>query len=173
MKFPETRDVRFMCRGQENDSSPDSPMHTYRCIGRYEKVFRPIKWVYGWRASPVSKARKCIGATEILRSSFWLSRTGSVPAKSRQQHIWRDPLAAVVNGITPTNSTTSGPNLTYTLIGGTSSSLRHHHQNQLLIVATIKPKQFTLAIRNELAVSVVMENSQLVVIQLDLTPIGS
>lgn len=72
-----------------------------------------------WRASPVSKARKCIGATE---SSFWLSRTGSVPAKSRQQHIWRDPLAAVVNGITPTNSTTSGPNLTYTLIGGTSSS---------------------------------------------------
>lgn len=43
----------------------------------------------------------------------------------------------------------------------------------MLIVATIKPKQFTLAIRNELAVSVVMDKSQLVVIQLDLTPIGS
>jgi hypothetical protein len=43
----------------------------------------------------------------------------------------------------------------------------------MLIVAAIKPKQFTLAIRNELAVSVVMENSQFVVIQLDLTPIGS
>lgn len=162
-----------MCRGQENDSSPDSPMHTYRCIGRYEKVFRPIKWVDGWRASPVSKARKCIGATEILRSSFWLSRTGSVPAKSRQQHIWRDPLAAVVNGITPTSSTASGPIRSSAALRLFASSLRHHHQHQMLIVATIKPKQFTLAIRNELAVSVVMENSQLVVIQLDLTPIGS
>jgi hypothetical protein len=107
------------------------------------------------------------------RSSFWLSRTGSLPAKSRQQHIWRDPLAAVVNGITPTNSTTSGPNLTYTLIGGTSSSPKYHHQHQLLIVATIKLKQITIAIRNDLAVSVVIENSQLVIIQLDLTPIGS
>jgi hypothetical protein len=62
---------------------------------------------------------------------------------------------------------------TYTLIGGTSSSPSATTKNKMLIVATIKPKQFTLAIRNELAVSVVMENSQLVVIQLDLTPIGS
>jgi len=67
-----------------------------------------MKWVCGWRASPVSKARKCIGATGFLRSSFWLSRTGSVPAKSRQQHIFPDPLAAVVNGITPINSTATG-----------------------------------------------------------------
>ena len=117
MKFPVTQDVRFVCRGQENDSSPDSPMHTYRCIGRYEKVFRPIKWVYSWRASPVSKARKCIGATGFLRSTFWIGRTGSVPAKSRQQHIFPDPLAAVVNGITPINSTATGPihSLTLTL----------------------------------------------------------
>jgi hypothetical protein len=125
---------------------------------------------YGWRASPVSKARKCIGATKILRSSFWLSRTGSVPAKSRQQHIFLDPLAAVVNGIIPISSTASGP------IRSSAALHLHqpnHHQNQLLIVATIKPKQFTLAIRNELAVSVIMENSQLVVIQLDLTSIGS
>jgi hypothetical protein len=120
MKFPVTCDVRFMCRGQENDSSPDSPMHTYRCIGRrYEKVFRPIKWVDGWRASPVSKARKCIGATEILRSSFWLNRTGSVPAKSRQQHIFPDPLAAR----SQRHHTDQLDNKwTYTLIGGTSSS---------------------------------------------------
>lgn len=145
-------------------------MHTYRCIGRYEKVFRPIKWVDGWRASPVSKARKCIGATEILRSSFWLSRTGNVPAKSRQQHIFLDPLAAVVNGITPTSSTASGPIRSSAALHIFTN--RHHH-NQMLIVATIKPKQFTLAIRNELAVSVRMENSQLVVTQLDLTPVGS
>lgn len=148
-------------------------MHTYRCIGRYEKVFRPIKWVYGWRASPVSKARKCIGATGILRSSFWLGRTGSVPAKSRQQHIFPDPLAAVVNGITPTGSTASGPIRSSAALHIFTSSPTTTTTNKLLIVATIKPKQFTLAIRNELAVSVVMENSQLVIIQLDLTPIGS
>lgn len=43
----------------------------------------------------------------------------------------------------------------------------------MLIVATIKLKQITIAIRNDLTVSVVIENSQLVIIQLDLTSIGN
>jgi hypothetical protein len=96
-------------------------------------------------------------------------RTGEISPTA----YFPDPLAAVVNGITPTSSTASGPIRSSAALHHFTSSLQHHHQNQMLIVATIKPKQFTLAIRNELAVSVVMENSQLAVIQLDLTPIGS
>jgi hypothetical protein len=49
------------------------------------------------------KVRNSIGAIKIVRLSFWISRYGIVPAKSRQQHIFPYPLAAIDNGIAPTN----------------------------------------------------------------------
>jgi hypothetical protein len=81
-------------------------------------------------------------------------------------------LLPTINGITPTGSTATGPIGPITLIGGTSSSPKRHHYHHLLIVAAIKHKQITITIRNELAVSVVMENSQLVVTGSNLIPIG-
>jgi hypothetical protein len=54
------------------------------------------------RARPLMKVRNSIGAIKILRFSFWLCRNGIAPAKSRQQHIFPHPLAAIVNGIAPT-----------------------------------------------------------------------
>jgi hypothetical protein len=125
-----------------------------------------------WRVSPVSKARKCIGATGILRSSFWLSRTGCVPAKSRQQHIFPDPLAAVVNGITPINSTATGPIHSSAAPESTTTESTTTTIHQLLIVATIKLKQIADSVRNDLAMSVVIENSQLVATESNLAPIG-
>lgn len=121
-----------------------------------------------WRTSPVSKARKCIGATDPVSGSAARQRTGKIsptayfsdPLGCRDQRHHTDQL---------------GSNWTYTLIGGTwliAFITNHHHDHQLLIVAIIKLKQITIAIRNDLAMSVVIENCQLVVIQLDLTPIG-
>jgi len=48
-----------------------------------------------------------------------------------------------------------------------------HHQHILLIVSVIKLKQIAIRVRNDLAVSVVMENDQLVTILFNLVPIGS
>jgi hypothetical protein len=118
-----------------------------------------------WRASPVGKARKCIGATGILQSS---NRT----QPNRQNLPFSDPLAAVVNGITPINSTATGPSAHI----GSSAALAFTNQpppdHQSLIVATIKLKQIAVSVRNDLAMSVVIENSQLVAIESNLAPIG-
>jgi len=62
--------------------------------------------------------------------------------------------------------------LEYRLTGGTFSSPNHHHVHQSLIVATIKLKQIAVSVRNDLAMSVVIENSQLVATESNLAPIG-
>jgi hypothetical protein len=77
-----------------------------------------------------------------------------------------------VNGITPINSSANRPIHSSAALHHMHIITNHHHDHQLLIVATIKLKQIAIAIRNDLAMSVVIENSLLVVIQLDLTPIG-
>jgi len=77
-----------------------------------------------------------------------------------------------VNGITPINSSATRPIHSSAALAHHQLITNHHHHHQMLIVATIKRKQITIAIINDLAMSVVMENSQLVVIQLDLAPIG-
>jgi hypothetical protein len=55
------------------------------------------------RTSPLIKVRNSIGATKTHRLSFWISRNGRTPAKSRQQHIFPHPLAAIVKGIAPSS----------------------------------------------------------------------
>jgi hypothetical protein len=121
-----------------------------------------------WRASPVSKARKCIGATGILRSTPNRQRTGKISPTA----YFSDPLAAVVNGITPINSTATGPIGSSAAPESTSTESTTTTIHQLLIVATIKLKQIADSVRNDLAMSVVIENSQLVATESNLAPIG-
>jgi len=52
------------------------------------------------------------------------------------------------------------------------SFTNHHHYHKSLIVATIKLKQIAVSVRNDLAMSVVIENSQLVATESNLAPIG-
>jgi hypothetical protein len=84
-----------------------------------------------------------------------------------------DPLSAVVNGITPINSTATGPirSSAALFLHQAPPTTNHHHQS--LIVVTVKLNQITITIRNDLAVSVVIENSQLVVNESNLIPIGN
>src|SRR2546422_4564023 len=50
--------------------------------------------------------------------------------------------------------------LSFTYTSPTTTNNHHHHKS--LIVATIKLKQIAVSVRNDLAMSVVIENSQLV-----------
>jgi hypothetical protein len=88
---------------------------------------------------------------------------------NRQNLPFTDPLAAVVNGITPINSTATGPIDSSAALAFTNQPPPDH---QSLIVATIKLKQIAVSVRNDLAMSVVIENSQLVVAESNLAPIG-
>jgi hypothetical protein len=91
---------------------------------------------------------------------------------NRQNLPFSDPLAAVVNGITPINSTATGPSAHIGSPAALPSPTNHHHNHQSLIVATIKLKQIADSVRNDLAMSVVIENSQLVATESNLAPIG-